>query len=86
MTAEDVLRDLACFLGAGGYNAPEVDPAEFGEKIRWGIQEVCKVAEQAQRVRIAAWIEAQGHALDCQPVRAVSSVLAELCKGIRGMK
>jgi hypothetical protein len=36
-TAEDVLRDLACYVSAGGHNAPTVDPAEFRRKIRDGI-------------------------------------------------
>lgn len=39
-TAEDVLRDLAMYLGVGGYNdigdAP-FDPEKFDRKIRWGI-------------------------------------------------
>lgn len=34
---EEVLRSLASYVGAGGYNAPEVDPRAFEEKIRWGI-------------------------------------------------
>jgi hypothetical protein len=34
---EDVLRSLAAYVGAGGYNAETVDPAVFDKKIRWGI-------------------------------------------------
>jgi outer membrane murein-binding lipoprotein Lpp len=35
--AEDGLRELASYVGAGGYNAPAVDAAEFVAKVRWGI-------------------------------------------------
>lgn len=35
-----VLRDLASWLGAGGYNAPAVDPKVFREKIVWGVQQL----------------------------------------------
>lgn len=34
---EDVLRQLASHVGAGGYNAPEVDPETFARKIMDGI-------------------------------------------------
>lgn len=34
---EDVLRELASYLGAGGYNADIVDPQVFKDKIIWGI-------------------------------------------------
>ncbi|KAB0489710.1 hypothetical protein [Pseudomonas vancouverensis] len=34
---EDVLRQLASYVGAGGYNAPEVDPEVFARKILDGI-------------------------------------------------
>lgn len=33
----DHMRALACRLGAGGYNAPEVDPDQFASKINGGI-------------------------------------------------
>jgi hypothetical protein len=33
----DVLRSIACSLGAGGYNTSAVDPDVFEEKIRRGI-------------------------------------------------
>lgn len=39
-SCEDVLRSLASFLEAGGYNAPYVDPKVFHDKIMWGIQEI----------------------------------------------
>lgn len=35
--AEWALRDLAAYVGAGGYNAGTVDPAVFFDKIKWGI-------------------------------------------------
>ncbi|GEM_PF-1477732 len=44
---EDVLRSLACSLGAGGYNAPAVDPAIFEQKIRWGIDQLTRPAQTA---------------------------------------
>jgi hypothetical protein len=37
---EEVLRSLASYVGAGGDNAPTVDPKKFESKIRWGINEV----------------------------------------------
>src|SRR5438132_6945779 len=35
--AHDVLRNFACILGVGGYNAPEVDAYVFSKKISDGI-------------------------------------------------
>ncbi|WP_312537657.1 hypothetical protein [Stutzerimonas nitrititolerans] len=46
---EDVLRSLACSLGAGGYNAPAVDPAVFEQKIRWGIDQLTRPAQTEQQ-------------------------------------
>lgn len=37
LSAEDVLRDLASYVGAGGHNAETVDPDVFYRKIVWGI-------------------------------------------------
>jgi hypothetical protein len=37
---EQVLRELASYLGAGGFNADEVDPLVYKEKIMWGIHEL----------------------------------------------
>jgi len=37
---EEVLRSLASYLGAGGFNAIQVDPNEFEAKIRWGIRQL----------------------------------------------
>lgn len=42
--AEEVLRSLASYLGAGGYNAPTVDAEVFKEKILWGIDNAIKSA------------------------------------------
>lgn len=44
--AEEVLRNLACYVGAGGYNAPEVDPIAFENKIREGIAALTEPLEQ----------------------------------------
>ena len=46
---EDVLRSLACTLGAGGYNALTVDPAVFEQKIRWGIDQLTRPAQTEQQ-------------------------------------
>jgi hypothetical protein len=50
--AEDVLRELASYVGAGGYNAETVDPAVFAEKIRWGVDHIVGVeSKDARRYR-----------------------------------
>lgn len=41
--AQEALRSLACYLGVGGYNAPNVDAKIFEQKIRHGIDELIKV-------------------------------------------
>ncbi len=46
---EDVLRALACTLGAGGYNAPTVDPSVFEQKIRWGIDQLTRHTQTEQQ-------------------------------------
>jgi hypothetical protein len=46
--AEEALRSLASFVGAGGYNADKVDAGVFEEKIRWGIGEIMKRAGAAE--------------------------------------
>lgn len=51
---EDVLRSLACSLGAGGYNALTVDPAVFEQKIRWGIDQLTRPAQTEQQP--VAWL------------------------------
>lgn len=40
--ANDVLRNLACTLGAGGYNASVVDAEVFASKIHAGIEMLTK--------------------------------------------
>lgn len=46
MTPEDkiaqleyTLRDIAFYLGVGGYNCDEVDSQKFFDKIKWGIED-----------------------------------------------
>lgn len=41
--AEDVLRSLASWLSAGGYQSTNVDAAEYEAKIRWGVDQLLKV-------------------------------------------
>lgn len=43
-----VLRSLASYVGAGGYNADTVDADVFEEKIRWGIRGVMARMEKAE--------------------------------------
>jgi hypothetical protein len=51
-SAEDVLRDLASYVGAGGHNAETVNPATFYDKIKWGIDHLTGALEtDAQRYR-----------------------------------
>lgn len=48
--AEQVLRKLACWLGAGGYNADTVDADVFHDKIVWGVENAIRGAKtQAQQ-------------------------------------
>lgn len=46
--AEDALRSLASFVGAGGYNADKVDADVFEQKIRWGIGQIMERLEKAE--------------------------------------
>ena len=46
--AEDVLRSLASFVGAGGYNADKVDADVFEQKTRWGIGQIMERLEKAE--------------------------------------
>ncbi|WP_311061460.1 hypothetical protein [Pseudomonas aeruginosa] len=41
----EVFRELASWLGAGGFNAEVVDPKVFEEKIRWGVNHLAPGAE-----------------------------------------
>ena len=45
-----LLRELASYLSAGGYNAPAVNPQTYREKIIWGIEQVRAAAPSAQPV------------------------------------
>jgi hypothetical protein len=55
---EEALRSLAAYVSAGGYNAPEVDPDVFYDKVVWGIdhltQPLNKLIEdlRADRVKL----------------------------------
>jgi hypothetical protein len=55
--ADGVLCSLACQLGAGGYNAEEVDPKVFGDKIRWGIDALVDPISR-ERDKLRAEVEA----------------------------
>ena len=46
--AEESLRSLASYVGAGGYNADTVDAEVFEQKIRWGIGEIMSRMEKAE--------------------------------------
>jgi hypothetical protein len=63
---EEVLRSLASYVGAGGDNAPTVDPNSFESKIRWGINEIlCRelaIHKELTQLKKAL----QGIASDCR--------------------
>ena len=46
--AEESLRSLASYVGAGGYNADTVDAEVFEQKIRWGIRQFMDRLEKAE--------------------------------------
>jgi hypothetical protein len=58
--AEDVLRDAACYVAAGGYNAPTVDAALFQRKIRDGVDMSVDAARglgrREERAAVVAWM------------------------------
>lgn len=71
--AEDVLRELASYVGAGGYNAETVDPAVFSDKIVWGINHLINgtiqrcadvIEEQSKNYARATWGSAKRAILD----------------------
>ncbi|HIE6424696.1 hypothetical protein ABZQ65_29225 [Pseudomonas aeruginosa] len=43
----EVLRELASWLGAGGFNADAVEPKVFEQKIRWGVNHLAPGSEPA---------------------------------------
>lgn len=56
MTPEDkiaqlecTLRDIALYLGVGGYNCDEVDPQKFFDKIKWGIDDFAQSYHKLQK-------------------------------------
>lgn len=56
MTPEDkisqlecTLRDIAFYLGVGGYSCDEVDPQKFFDKIKWGIENYAQSYYQLQK-------------------------------------
>lgn len=79
-SAEDALRSLASYVGAGGYNALSVDPALFESKIRWGIDYLINatiqrcadvIEEQSKNYARATWGSARRAILDLKaPVDA----------------
>ena len=46
---ECALRDIALYLGVGGYSCDEVDPQKFFEKIKWGIEDYAQSYHQLQK-------------------------------------
>lgn len=51
----DVLRSLASYVGAGGYNVPDVNPDEFEEKICRGIDKIASMSSASGLVERAIW-------------------------------
>jgi len=50
--SEDVMREIACVLGVGGYNTDKFDPETFKQKIMDGIDLLVSGAEERQREKI----------------------------------
>ena len=46
---ECALRDIAFYLGVGGYSCDEVDPQKFFDKIKWGIENYAQSYYQLQK-------------------------------------
>ena len=46
---EGVLRELACELGAGGYNAEYLTTQQLYDKIQWGIQDHIRILKLLER-------------------------------------
>lgn len=76
---EEVLRQLASYVGSGGYNAPEVDPEVFAKKILDGINilndPLAQLAEKRAEERDQ--LKAENEALRYDIKVANSVVLAE---------
>lgn len=55
-SADHTLRELACYLSAGGFNAPDpIDHAEYAKKIKWGIDEAVRLATERLRAVVHPW-------------------------------
>lgn len=46
---EGTLRDIALYLGVGGYNSETLDPQKFFENIKWGIDNYAQSYHQLQK-------------------------------------
>lgn len=46
---ECALRDIALYLGVGGFNSETVDPQKFFENIKWGIDNYAQSYHQLQK-------------------------------------
>lgn len=42
---EEGMRELASYLGAGGYNAAQLSAAQLLDKVRWGVDYQCQVLD-----------------------------------------
>lgn len=56
--AEDVLRSLASWLSAGGYQSENVSAAEYEAKIRWGVDHLLKVERDRLKAELAEAVAA----------------------------
>lgn len=76
--AHDVLRNLACILGVGGYNATHVDVKVFEKKIIDGIDMLTKpLLNQIDTLRKAKEV-LQGRVEEEEPAPNKEAVVAEL--------
>lgn len=46
---ECTLRDIALYLGVGGYSCDEVNPQKFFDKIKWGIDDYAQNYHELQK-------------------------------------
>lgn len=79
----DALRALASYVGAGGYNASTVDPAEFERKIRWGIDHLVGM-KQPQAGDAEPTVSDGGKVCPCQFGRCLGAEEGEVCKAELG--
>lgn len=79
--AEESLRSLASYVGAGGYNADTVDAEVFEQKIRWGIRQFmdrlekaeAELARLAKQEPVAFWWIGEGGENHGGPYRGMAS-------------